>query len=131
MTSNIPKNFIGNFAQMKPKGIKTGSGTLGRKAPFGHVTLSGKAGQIYRVTASEIFNTLYATRLYAQASIGAADIKVTLATTDLALSPDQDDGDHWVDWITAEPGEIFQYDGIVTCLRIEFNSDAIIYLAGA
>ena len=122
---------IGNRASMKPKGLGTGSGAPHRKLHFGHVTLSGKAGEIKRLSADDIFNTVPDMGIFTQASVGSVIVSITLADVDLAMSPDQDSGDHWVVDHTAAPGAINQIEMLATALKLEFTSDAIIYISGA
>jgi hypothetical protein len=124
------KDRIGNHASMKPSALLTGSGGMHQRTPFGHVTLAGKAGDIKRLSCIEIFDELNTLDIYTQASAGSVIVSVTLADVDLALSPDQDAGDHWVVDHTAAPGAINKCLTVATVLKLEFLGDAIIYVSG-
>jgi hypothetical protein len=120
---------IGNSATGRYSTL-TGSGTAHRKIPFGHLTISGKSGDIVRVTCTEFCNAYPQLYILTQASIGSVKVSRTIADVDLAVSPDQDTGDHWIVDHTAAPGAINQTETLATCLKLEFLADAIIYITG-
>lgn len=128
----MKRDRIGNHAAMKPRALGTGSGATHRRSPFGHNTIAGKAGDIKRISAAEIFHEDIQLAIYTQASIGSVEVYVTLADTDLAMSPDQDTGDHWVLDHTAAPGAINQTTvELATAVKLVFLGDAILYISGA
>jgi hypothetical protein len=120
---------IGNHAGPK-YGTATGSGTPHRKVPFGHITVSGKTDDVVRISCAEFCNTYPQLYILTQASAGSVEVAITLADVDLALSPDQDDGDHWIVDHTAAPGVINQTPTLATCIKLKFLGDAIIYISG-
>ena len=124
------KDRIGNHASMKPSALLTGSGAMHQRIPFGHITLAGKAGDVKRLSCSEFFHEINQVDIYTQASGGSVTVSTTLADVDIALSPDQDDGDHWVVDHTAAPGSINRCLTVSTALKLEFSGDAIIYISG-
>ena len=128
----MKRDRIGNHAAMKPRALGTGSGSTHRRTPFGHITIAGKAGDVKRLTAAEMFHEDIQLAVYTQASAGSVEVYITLADMDLAMSPDQDVGDHWVMDHVAAPGVINQTQvELVTAVKLVFLSDAILYVAGA
>ena len=109
------------------------SGGNARRIPFGYVMLNAKAGEILRVAAADIypkFDQNYQ-GIFVQASGGSVKVSTTLASLDIALDPEQDDGgDHWIVDTTAAPSSITKLKTITTALKLEFLGDAIIYIGG-
>lgn len=121
--------IIGNYASPR-RGVSSGSGIGHRKTPFGHITVSGKADDVVRISCAEFCTTYPQLYILTQASAGSVKVSKTLADIDLALNPEQDDGDHWIVDHTAAPGVINQIPTLATCLKLEFLADAIIYVSG-
>ena len=124
-------SILGNSAP-GVESVRTGSGALARRAPFGHITVSGKAGDVARISVVDLYPKFDQTfkGISAQALGGSVKIAVTLAPIDLALNPDQDIGGHWVQEITVAPGQIITLEDMSTTLRITFVANAILYLLG-
>lgn len=109
----------------------TGSGIAHRKAPFGHITLGGKAGEVIRFAASDLF--LKFDQVFQGISVqtlgGSISVALTLADIDLAMNPIQD-GSIWVNSVTINPGTITKLSLIPTAVKITFVADALVYLTG-
>lgn len=110
------------------RSVGNGSGVTRQKLPFGHVTVRGSAGDVHRLVATDYTNNFGSSGLVIQASAGSAKIYGTLADPSLARNPEQDAGDHWIELGTAAPGAFLVPDNFVVALKIEFISDAIVYV---
>jgi hypothetical protein len=124
--------ILGNAGPGFPKSIRTGSGINSRRAPFGHITISGQAGEVVRISTADLypkFDQLFQ-GIIVQAVGGSVKVDTTLAEIDLALSPDQDEAGHWILDTTAVPGKIMPLQNMATVLKITFVSDAILYIMG-
>lgn len=108
----------------------TGSGVVHRRVPFGHITVAGQAGDVIRISSDELFEGVNNGNIQVQASGASVAVYKTLADIDLALSPDQDGGDHWILDHTAAPGAIKELTTFATALRLEFQGSGIIYISG-
>lgn len=124
-------SILGNAGPGR-ESVRTGSGAVSRRAPFSHITVSGKAGEVARLSVVDLYPKFDQTfkGISVQALGGSVKIAVTLAPIDLAMNPEQDVGGHWVQEITLAPGQIVTLEDMSTTLRITFVADAILYLLG-
>lgn len=130
MIMDRPIGMRGNYpAQRTPS---TGSGRSGVRTPFGHMTVTGKAGDIKYVSVIDLVTVNNpGLALSAQAVGGDVSIALTLAPTDLAFNPLQNISGIWVNETGVTAGPIVALPSIATALRITFTEDAIVYLVGA
>lgn len=110
--------------------LASGSGATRRRVPFGHIAVGGKSGDVVRISSDEIFEGVNNGNIQVQATGGSVAVYCTLADIDLALSPDQDNGGHWVLDHTAAPGSITELKTLATALRLDFQGNAVIYISG-
>lgn len=123
--------IVGNFTPYQA--ASTGSGRTAIKTPFNRCTYAGKAGDVIRVPASDLYPSpgCAGLKFYAQSVGGTATIKQTLVPPELALDPEQD-ATVWGDSNTIAPGAIVQLKvDAATAFRIEFTSACIVYMAGS
>lgn len=125
-----PTGMRGNFpAQRTPS---TGSGRSGVRTPFGHMTVTGKIGEVKYVSVIDLVTVNNpGLALSAQAVGGDVSIALTLAPTDLALNPIQNASGIWVDETPVAVGPIVPLPTIATALRITFTASSTVYLVGA
>lgn len=124
----------GNYGEYG-ESLKSGSGTVYHNAPFGHITVAGKAGDEVRILSTHLF--LKFDQIFQgialQAVGGSVDLKVTLAPLDLTLNPEQDAGGHWIvdpAGSTVSPGTVLQLKTFPTAIKLKFSSPAIVYVMG-
>lgn len=126
----MSKSRIGNHAGMSPHSMKTGSGISHRGTHLGHITFAGKAGEVKRVDCTEYYKVAPTLVIYTQVTIGSVKVSLTLADVDLALAPDQDAGNHWVEDHVATPGSINACATPAVAMKLEFLEDSVLYLVG-
>lgn len=112
------------------RALAAGSSDIPRKTPYGQMSVVGKAGDVVRVTACDIFDGVRVGTIQVQSTAGSVMVYRTLVDLNTALNPDQDTGAHWVLDHTAAPGAITPLKSFATALRLEFQTDAVLYIVG-
>lgn len=111
--------------------LGTGSGRPRQSSPFGHLAISGKAGEEARIPVADLypkFDQVFQ-GILVQSVGGNVQIDVTLANADLAINPAHDAG-LWIADTTLVPGNIVKLAHFGTVIRITFVTDAILYVMG-
>lgn len=125
-----PIGMRGNFpAQRTPS---TGSGRSGVRTPFGHMTVTGKIGEVKYISVIDLVTVNNpGLSLHAQAIGGNVSIALTLAPTDLAFNPVQNASGIWVNETAVAVGPIVALPTIATALRITFTAASTVYIVGS
>ena len=119
--------IIGNTPSGRT-GPSTGSGSVHRRLPFGHLTIAAKAGETVRISSADLFEKVVNGDIAVQLVVGAATVSTTLADVDIALNAGQDAGNHWVLDSTPVVGAITQLKTFSTALKISFSADSVMYV---
>jgi len=114
------------------RGVQSGSGRQKYRVPTGHLTVTGKAGDVVYIPGTDLvsLSSSYGASVNVQAVGGAVSISTTLAPADLAMSPIQDTSGIWVNATAIAAGPIVALPFVGTAYRISFTADAIVYLVG-
>lgn len=115
----------------------TGSGVAQQRTPFGHMSISGEAGEVVRIPAAALFpifgQVLQGAWAQTGAGGGSVQVDVTFVSPDLAMNPKQDTvNSHWVADTTFAAGDFKPLTHkLFTALRITFTGKNIIHIGGA
>jgi hypothetical protein len=122
---------LGNFGGSYTVNMQTGSGTNRQRTPFGHVMVTGDIGDVVYIPTTALYPRIDVPGqgINAQA-IGtcAATISVTLAPSDLAENPAQNNV--WVTPTVVASGSIVTLPKIGTTLKVAFTAHGVLYLMG-
>jgi hypothetical protein len=128
MTARI----IGNAA-VGNNGPMNGTGGVGQRAPFGHITVAGSAGDTARIPASYLYPktaTMFQ-GIYAQmVGTGPVTIQTSLVSPDVGLDPAHDAAGHWNTAQSLTTSAITKVTNPATCLLITFTGAGVLNLIG-
>jgi len=123
-------NIVGNQSPYV-HGKLSGSGRQKYRFPTGHLTVTGKMGDVVYIPGTDVLAlNSYGATIKAQAIGGAVSISATLAPVDLALSPLQDTSGIWVNATAVAALRIVALPSVATAYRISFIAAATVYLVG-